>query len=99
MFVADVADAQPLVQLAAERGGAEGDVAVGIAGAAGQQERRVAVLIDHRLLLGRDRLGQRSVDGNERFPAHFVVGVAHVGGALTIPDDAVQAQFRAVANP
>jgi hypothetical protein len=53
-------------------------------GCGAQQERRLVVLVDHCLLLGGDGLGQLGVDGDERFPAHLVVGVVQVGGPLPV---------------
>jgi hypothetical protein len=89
-FVCDTACLEPPIEMLTERRGGDGESAVGVGGAAGQQHRGVGELLAGAGLLCCDHGGQFVVNRHHRFAAHLVIAVAQVDPALGIVCQAVQ---------
>ena len=91
VFVADVAAAQPVPQLAAVGVRGQGFAAVGVHLRGGEQPgAAVGPPAQDPLLLFSDGLLEFLVDGDQRLAFHLAVDVAQVGRAVAVADDAVE---------
>lgn len=100
VFAPDVAPLQPAVELASVGMRGQGPGAVGIHPWRREHPPAAAgPTLKDALLLGGDVTLDLLIDGDQGFAFHLPVEVARVGGAVSVPDDAVEGQVAGVADP
>ncbi|WP_327248854.1 hypothetical protein [Streptomyces sp. NBC_01320] len=100
MLVADIAALQPEIELPAVGVRGQRSGAVGVhPGGREQPPAAAGPAFQDALLLGGDLALDLLVDGDQCLAFHLPVEITQIGGAVGVPDDAVEGQVTSVTDP